>query len=117
MTKDFVLQGRRLRDSDLEWIRGLMTGHPDWNRTRLSREICRSWQWHDDLGRPKDMACRTMLLKLHHRWIPAIIDEAMTETLCSSAFHKLREEAQESPECYKTLGFTPLIERILFRAA
>jgi hypothetical protein len=51
----------------VEGLRALITAHPLWHRTQLSREICRCWQWNDELGRPKDMACRTMLLKLERR--------------------------------------------------
>lgn len=61
------IQGRTLTPGDLEMIRELMLSHPDWNRTRLSRELCRLWDWHNANGRIKDMACRTMLLKLHRR--------------------------------------------------
>ena len=67
MTEDFVLQGRHLRSSDIEWIRALIAAHPLWHRTQLSREICRCWEWRDEVGRPKDMACRTMLLKMERR--------------------------------------------------
>ena len=67
MTDGFVLQGRQLRAEDVEWIRTLMAGHPAWHRTQLSREICRCWEWRDEVGRPKDMACRTLLLKLERR--------------------------------------------------
>lgn len=67
MTEDVVVQGRHLRAGDLEWIRGLLVSHPDWHRTQLSREICRCWEWKDEVGRYKDMACRTMLLKLERR--------------------------------------------------
>ncbi len=45
-------------------MRGLLRSHPDWNRTRLSRELCARWNWHNAQGRPKDMAARTLLLKL-----------------------------------------------------
>jgi hypothetical protein len=38
--------------------------HPSWNRTRLSRELCLLWNWRNGAGRLKDMACRTLLLKL-----------------------------------------------------
>ncbi|UOF88779.1 DUF4338 domain-containing protein [Fodinisporobacter ferrooxydans] len=41
-----------------------MSDHPDWHRTRLSREICSAWNWVNAKGQLKDMACRTMLLKL-----------------------------------------------------
>jgi len=67
MTEDFVLQGRHLRASDVEWIRTLIATHSHWHRTQLSREICRCWEWKDEVGRSKDMACRTMLLKLERR--------------------------------------------------
>ena len=70
MTEDFVLQGRQLQVADVAWIRALIAAHPDWHRTQLSREICRCWEWHDVVGRPKDMACRTLLLKLERRgWV------------------------------------------------
>jgi hypothetical protein len=58
-------QGRRVSPSDLEVIGKLLRGHPDWNRRRLSRELCGIWSWHDAKGRMRDMACRQMLLKLH----------------------------------------------------
>jgi hypothetical protein len=61
------LQGRLIRSEDIEWIRELLVQHPDWHRTRLSREIAEAWQWYDATGRLKDMACRTLLLKLERR--------------------------------------------------
>ena len=59
-----VMQGRQIGEGDLALIRGLLDAHPEWNRTRLSRELCAHWEWHNDVGRPKDMAARTLLLKL-----------------------------------------------------
>ena len=53
-----------MSDSDLDWMRNLMVTHPDWGRTRISVELCRQWGWHNQQGRPKDMAARTLLLKL-----------------------------------------------------
>ena len=58
------MQGRRIGEADLDLIRGLLAAHRDWNRTRLSRELCARWTWHNAQGRPKDMAARTLLLKL-----------------------------------------------------
>ena len=51
-----------MRSEDLELIRHWLTVEPAWNRTRLSRELCRHWQWRNGAGRLKDMACRTLLL-------------------------------------------------------
>ena len=59
-----VVQGRELSGEDIVQMQGLLAQHPDWNRTRLSEEICRRWDWRNALGRPKDMAARTLLLKL-----------------------------------------------------
>lgn len=66
-TSALQIQGRTLTPADLAEIRRLIASNPDWHRTRLSRELCRLWNWRDARGRIKDMACRTMLLKLHRR--------------------------------------------------
>lgn len=61
------LQGRTLCGDDVAWVRALMAQHPDWNRTALSLHLCESWNWRNGAGRLKDMAARTLLLKLHAR--------------------------------------------------
>lgn len=67
---DEVIQGRRLAPGELGEIRELLCAHPDWHRTRVSRELCQRWDWRTETGRPKDMACRSLLLKLEARgWI------------------------------------------------
>jgi hypothetical protein len=58
------MQGRQITGTDLKLIRDLMQSNPDWHRTRLSQELCELWDWRNALGRPKDMAARTLLLKL-----------------------------------------------------
>lgn len=58
------IQGRILIQEDIEWICRLISDHPDWHRSRLSQEICAVWNWVNANGQLKDMACRTMLLKL-----------------------------------------------------
>ncbi|MHB1306084.1 MAG: hypothetical protein ACYDC1_17780 [Limisphaerales bacterium] len=45
-------------------MRRLLAEHPSWHRTRLSRERCTLWGGRNTAGRLKDMACRTLLLKL-----------------------------------------------------
>jgi hypothetical protein len=61
------IQGRVLKQEDMEWICRLISDHPDWHRSRLSQEICVAWNWVNANGRLKDMACRTMLLKLERQ--------------------------------------------------
>ena len=59
-----TVQGRQLKFDDIENIKSLLVDNPSWNRTRLSIELCESWNWRRGGGQVKDMACRTMLLKL-----------------------------------------------------
>jgi len=62
-----VIQGRTLRPEEVELIRDWLQAHPDSNRSRLSRELCVAWNWRNGAGRLKDMAARSLLLKLEAR--------------------------------------------------
>ena len=61
------LQGRTLASDDLASIRALIAEHPDWHRTAISRRLCELWNWRNAAGQLKDMAARTLLLKLQAR--------------------------------------------------
>jgi hypothetical protein len=61
------LQGRVLSGGDLEQVRALVARHPQWHRTALSQRLCELWNWRNEAGRLKDMAARTLLLKLQAR--------------------------------------------------
>lgn len=61
------LQGRTLSGDDLATVRTLIAAHSDWHRTALSVHLCELWNWRNAAGRLKDMAARTLLLKLHAR--------------------------------------------------
>ena len=67
MSASLLVQGRRLQAADLQCIRQFRATHPDWSRRRLSRELARHWQWRSPVGQLKDMAARTLLLKLQER--------------------------------------------------
>jgi hypothetical protein len=74
MTSVMVMQGRELSAAHIDVIRGLLDNHPDWCRSRLSQELCLRWDWRNAQGRLKDMAARTLLLKLEragHIRLPA----------------------------------------------
>ena len=64
METERIIQGRCISPTAVAQIRGLLAENPSWNRTRLSRELCERWDWRNEKGRQKDMACRTLLLKL-----------------------------------------------------
>ena len=67
MEAEQVIQGRRLKAEDIGLVRHWLATEPAWNRSRLSRELCERWNWRNGAGRLKDMACRTLLLKLERR--------------------------------------------------
>jgi hypothetical protein len=62
-----VMQGRGLGAAELTQIRTLIATQPGWSRYRLSRELCLLWDWRTATGQIKDMAARTLLVKLEQR--------------------------------------------------
>ena len=67
MHDNALVQGRVVSVEDLGEIRSLLSEHPAWHRTLISRELCQRWGWRNEAGRLKDMACRTLLLKWEAR--------------------------------------------------
>jgi len=61
------VQGRTLTGDDLRELRALIAQHPEWHRTALSLRLCQLWDWRNAAGQIKDMAARTLLLKLQKR--------------------------------------------------
>lgn len=58
------VQGRWLGEAEVDEIKGWVESHPDWSRKRLAKGLCEQWDWRDGLGRLKDFAARSLLLKL-----------------------------------------------------
>jgi len=67
MSDGLTVQGRRMATKDILRIRQLITDYPGWSRRRLSEVLCAEWDWRNGSGRLKDMATRTLLLKLEAR--------------------------------------------------
>lgn len=61
------VQGRCVSAVEVALIGHWLQANPCWNRTRLSRELCEYWNWRNGAGCLKDMACRSLLLKLEAR--------------------------------------------------
>lgn len=57
---------------DLEWLRQWMGQNPGRSRRRLSQALATHWDWRNGAGQLKDMAARTLLLKLHQRGLIAL---------------------------------------------
>jgi hypothetical protein len=79
-----ILQGRPFGAQPLAQIQSLLDrsgGH--WSRYRLSRELAVLWNWRTAHGQLKDMAARTLLLKLQEQgWIrlPALRRKSPTRS-------------------------------------
>ena len=70
MTETFLIQGRQIGSLELAQVRSLLAEHPEWSRYRLSQHLATLWDWRSLTGQLKDMAARTLLLKLERRgWI------------------------------------------------
>jgi len=54
----------KITQHHIEQILQLLKDHPDWNRTRLSEELCELWGWKSDVGQRKDISCRDLLRAL-----------------------------------------------------
>jgi hypothetical protein len=67
MDSERIVQGRWIGSGELESIRLLLSENPHWSRWRLSRALCELWDWRAPNGQIKDMAARTLLLKLEER--------------------------------------------------
>jgi hypothetical protein len=62
-----IVQGRAVTETDLEQLRQLLAMHPEWSRWRLSRALAATWNWRNPAGQLKDMAVRSLLVKLEQR--------------------------------------------------
>lgn len=67
MSEELTIQGRPLSPQGLEELRRWVGANPQWSRWRLSRELATRWQWRNAAGQLKDMAARTLLVKLEQR--------------------------------------------------
>lgn len=70
-----TVQGRIIGPAELADIRKLLEEQPPLSRYALSRRLCAQWNWRDPKGLLKDMAARTLLLKLQERGFIALPDK------------------------------------------
>jgi hypothetical protein len=70
MTLPTIMQGRPFGAEQLAAIQDLLERHPESSRYELSRRLATLWNWRTASGQLKDMAARTLLLKLQEQgWI------------------------------------------------
>jgi hypothetical protein len=89
----WIVQGRRIGSVELDGIRQLMDAHPQWGRTHLSRHLAQQWNWRNGAAQLKDMAARTLLLKLERRGLLQLPPPQRSG--CTN--HKARRVAADPP--------------------
>jgi hypothetical protein len=62
-----IIQGRFISEAEIAQVRLVLSEHGGWSRWRLSRHLAELWEWRSASGQLKDMAARTLLLKLEER--------------------------------------------------
>ena len=67
MSENLRIQGRSLSGQALQELRQWVGDNPRWSRRRLSQELATRWEWRNAAGQLKDMAARTLLVKLEQR--------------------------------------------------
>ncbi|UCE07779.1 MAG: IS701 family transposase [bacterium] len=61
MEYPLIIRGRRIDESDVEFVRLLLAKHSDKSRSYVSRLLSEYWQWYQQNGRLKDRTCRDIL--------------------------------------------------------
>jgi hypothetical protein len=80
VTESLIIQGRGLSAAQLQELRQWVGENPHWSRWRLSRELATRWDWRNGAGVLKDMAARTLLVKLAHRGLIALPERRQVPT-------------------------------------
>ena len=80
MTESLTIQGRCLSPAQLQDLRQWVGQNPHWSRWRLSRELATRWDWRNGAGVLKDMAARTLLVKLSQRGLIALPERRQVPT-------------------------------------
>lgn len=102
MTESLTIQGRCLSPAELQGLRQWVGENPCWSRWRLSRELATRWDWRNGVGQLKDMAARTLLLKLHQRGLLELPPRRQAPTnrmRCVAWEQALAEEPPDAIEC------------------
>jgi hypothetical protein len=63
----FRYRGRELSAKDISFIRATIHTHYAQGRTRISKILCKVWQWVQPNGQPKEYAARDLLLRLEEK--------------------------------------------------
>jgi len=109
---ELIVQGRVIKPEDLAGIRELMAAHPQWGRYHLSVHLAQQWNWCNGAGQLKDMAARSLLLKLERRGLlllpPRQRSGAGNHKAC-----KVEEDPEQSWELLPPAGISSALAEVL----
>jgi hypothetical protein len=80
VTESLTIQGRCLNPAQLQDLRRWVGENPHWSRWRLSRELAARWDWRNGAGVLKDIAARTLLVKLAQRGLLTLPERRQVPT-------------------------------------
>ena len=72
--------GRDFSVVEMENIRTLIAEHPEWNRQKISQQVCEMLDWRKPDQGLKDMSCRVALLRMHRKGLLRLPDPTQTVT-------------------------------------
>jgi len=97
ITEDKVLQ-----------IRNVIAENPTWNRTKISKHICRLWGWQSSNGHLKDVSCRDMLRELDKTGRINLPVALAPSRVCGKADKVKHLNHDMTPVCVKLSELRPL---------
>ena len=96
-----LLHGRWVSQEDFARLQGLIAGHPEWSRRKLSVEVASLWNWRTCTGQLRDMAVRNALNKLQER---GFVKLPARQKRGGQRSRKLLEQAPNAQRILQTLG-------------
>lgn len=109
---ELLVQGRVIKPEELNGIRELIAAHPQWGRYHLSVHLAQQWDWRNGVGQLKDMAARSLLLKLERRGLLLLPPRKRSGT----GNHKARKvEGDPGPpwELFSPVGTSSALAEVL----
>jgi hypothetical protein len=97
-----IIQGRFIGEAEIAQVRLLLSEHGDWSRWRVSQHLARLWEWRSASGQLKDMAARTLLLKLEERGLIVLPPRRQASPIRTS--RKPASETQRAGELFPELS-------------
>jgi hypothetical protein len=99
MHESCVVQGRHLDQTELESLRAWIAERADWSRRQLSQALALRWDWKNAAGQLKDMAARTLLLKLEQRQLITLPPRRQAPTNRMRVSPRVRVWDEQPIEC------------------